>query len=120
MLFVADQFIELFKPRGWSDGELIVEHVIDVLIMFHSHILIAALVKSVDQVVMGILFILVDGDGLLADIDDRGIILLLVKQQQRPVNQILIEGMVICMDRYDPGFPFGFRKKITLIKGYRF
>lgn len=49
--------------------------------MFHSHILIAALVKSVDQIVMGILFILVDGDGLLADIDDRGIILLLVKRQ---------------------------------------
>ena len=120
MLLVADQLIQLFKPRGRSDGELIVKHVVDMLIVFHGHILIAALVKGVDQIVMGILLILVDRDGLLADVDDRRIILLLIEQQQRAVNQILIEGMVIRMDRYDPGFPFGFRKKITLIKGYRF
>jgi hypothetical protein len=83
-----------------------------MLIVFHGHILIAALVK-------GVLLILVDRDGLLAYVDDRRIILLLIEQQQRAVNQILIEGMVIRMDRYDPGFPLGFWKKITLIEGYR-
>ena len=119
MLLVADQLIKLFKTCGRSDGKLIIKHVVDMLIVFHGHILIAALVKGVDQIVMGILLILVDRDGLLADVDDRRIILLLIEQQQRAVNQILIEGMVIRMDRYDPGFPLGFWKKITLIEGYR-
>ena len=90
-----------------------------MLIVFHGHILITALVKGVNQIVMGILFILVDGDGLLTDVDDRRIILLLVEKQQCAVNQILVKVMVICMDRYDPGLPFGLGKKITLIEGYR-
>ena len=52
----------------------------------------------------------------LADRGYPGEVLLFGKQLHRLIDQLLVQGMVICTDGDNPGFVFGFGKKIPLVQ----
>lgn len=72
MLFITDELVQVFKPNGWRDGKFIIEHVSHMMVMLHGHKLVSALVQGIDQIIMSILAVGINGNGLLAYINDGG------------------------------------------------